>query len=489
MHDAPQSIRRLAATLSAIGLAAALAACATPGHVAPEARPIDVSSVLAQPAAAVDLRDTWWTNYGDPQLDTLVARGLSHNPSLAVVRARVERASAAVGTADAARYPHVDANVDATRQRYSGNGIYSPLIAGTSQTSADIGLRGGWEVDVFGKNRALLDAAIGVQRAADADFQAARVLLAANIVHQYVQLARLGDQHEVLARTLAQRREVLALVRQRVDAGIDTAVELRQGEGAVPEIKVALDQVDEQAETARNALAALTGQGPEATRGLAPRLAVVKAVPLPDDIPADLLGRRADITAARWRVEAAAHDLKAARAEFYPSINLLAFAGFSSIGLDNLLHADSRQLGVGPAISLPIFDAGRLRANYKGKAADVDGSVETYNAAVIEALHETADALSAVRHVDVQRAEQAQALERAEQAYDLASQRYGSGLGSYLSVLSAETNVLTQRRIDADLKAQALDAQAQLARALGGGYVQTDWASAQAQVADARTPH
>jgi NodT family efflux transporter outer membrane factor (OMF) lipoprotein len=474
MNHALRQTRRIAPAIVTLALAATLAACATPGHVAPQARPVDIPAVLPRPAAPVAIGDTWWTAYGDATLDALVARGLSGNPSLAVVRTRVERASAAVGEADAQRQPRVDANADATRERFTGTGLVSPRVAGSSQTIADLGLRGSWEIDVFGKRRALLDAAIGSQRAADADFQAARVLLAANIVHQYVQLARLVDQRAILARTLAQREEVLALVRQRVDAGLDTAVELRQGEGAVP---------DEQAEIARDALAALTGQGPDALRGLSPRLSVVKAVPLPDDIPADLLGRRADITAARWRVEAATGDLKAARAEFYPSVNLLAFAGFSSIGLDSLLHADSRQLGVGPAISLPIFDAGRLRANYKIKSSDVDGAVETYNAAVIEALRDAADALASVRHVDVQRTEQARALDSAEQAYDLAAQRYGNGLGSYLTVLAAETNVLAQRRVDADLKAKALDSQAQLARALGGGYVRPDAAETQMRVA------
>jgi len=293
-------------------------------------------------------------------------------------------------------------------------------------------------------------------------------------VRQYVRLARLADQREVLARSLAQRREILDLVRQRVGAGLDTAVELRQGEGAVPEIRVALDAVDEQVEIARHALAALTGQGPDAVKDVAPRLAQVTAVPLPADVPAGLLGRRADIAAARWRVEATTHDLKAARADFYPSVNLVAFAGFSAIGLDKLLEAGSRQLGVGPAVSLPIFDAGRLRAQYKARATDVDGAVETYNAAVLQALREAADALSSVRHVDVQRQEQALALESAERAYGLALQRYRAGLGTYLTVLAAETNVLAQRRADDDLKARALDAQAQLARALGGGYVQAD---------------
>ena len=478
-----------AASAAALGIAAALAACATTGGIAPQAKAVELHAVLPRPAAPVSLDDTWWQAYGDLRLDALVARGLGDNPNLAIVRTRIARAEAAVGDADAQRKPRVDAKADVTRERFSADGPYPPPLAGTARTSGDLALTGSWELDVFGKRRALLDAAIGSQRAAEADFQAARVLLASNIVRQYVQLARLTDEREILARSLAQRQEILALIRQRVDAGLDTAVELRQGEGAVPEIKVALDDVDEQAEIARHALAALTGQGPDALRGLAPQLAAVHAVPLPDDVPADLLGRRADITAARWRVESATRDLNAAHAEFYPSINLLAFAGYSSIGLDNLLHAGSRQLDVGPALSLPIFDAGRLRANYKAKATDVDGAVETYNAAVLEALRETADALSSIRHAELQRSEQAQALDSAERAYDLAVQRYRNGLGSYLTVLAAETNVLAQRRIDDGLKAKALESQAQLAHALGGGYVAGDDPASWIRVAAVRSPN
>ncbi len=478
-----------AANAVTLGFAMALAACATTGGIAPHATALDVHVVLPQAAAPVSLGDTWWQAYGDAQLDALVERGLGDNPSLAIVHTRIERAAAAAAEADAQRQPRVDAGASVTRERFSADGAYPPPLAGSTQTLGDLALTGRWELDVFGKRRALLDAAIGSQRAAEADFQAARVLLAADIVRQYVQLARLTDQREVLARSLAQREEILALIRQRVDAGLDTAVELRQGEGAVPEIEVALDDTDEQSEIARHALAALTGQGPDALRGLAPQLAAVDAVPLPDDVPADLLGRRADITAARWRVESTARDMDAARAEFYPSINLLAFAGYTAIGLDNLLHAGSRQLGVGPALSLPIFDAGRLRANYRSKATDVDGAVESYNAAVIEALRETADALSSVRHVQAQRHEQAQARDSAERAYELAIERYRNGLGSYLTVLAAETNVLAQRRAGDDLKARALDAQAQLAHALGGGYVQSRDREATVRIASVHSPN
>ncbi|HEY9065042.1 MAG TPA: efflux transporter outer membrane subunit, partial [Burkholderiaceae bacterium] len=347
-----------------------------------------------------------------------------------------------------------------------------PVLAGTVQNSGSLLVTGSWEIDVFGRRRAELDAAIGSQRAAQADYQAARVLLSSNIVRQYVQLARLTDQRDVLERSLAQRVEILDLTRQRVTLGLDTAVELRQSEGAVPEVRAAIEAIGAESELVRHSLAALAGLPPNAQDELAPHLSKVELVPLPSALPADLLGRRADVAAARWRVESATHDLQAARAQFYPSINLLAFAGFTSIGLDNLLQAGSRQFGAGPALRLPIFDAGRLRANYRGKAGDVDIAVEAYNGAVLEALRETADALSLVQSIERQQREQAQALASAQSAYELALERYRAGLGSYLSVLTAETNVLAQRRSDNDLKAKALDTQAMLAHALGGGYVQ-----------------
>jgi NodT family efflux transporter outer membrane factor (OMF) lipoprotein len=187
-------------------------------------------------------------------------------------------------------------------------------------------------------------------------------------------------------------------------------------------------------------------------------------------IPADLLGRRADIAAARWRVEAATGDVAYAKTQFYPNINLVAFAGFASIGFDNLVNADSRQWGVGPAVRLPIFEGGRLRANLRGKTADLDAAIESYNATVIDAVRDVADQVASAQSVVRQQAEQRDAQAAAESAYDIAVQRYGAGLGNYLNVLTAETSVLVQRREAVDLAARALDTQVGLARALGGGW-------------------
>jgi NodT family efflux transporter outer membrane factor (OMF) lipoprotein len=196
----------------------------------------------------------------------------------------------------------------------------------------------------------------------------------------------------------------------------------------------------------------------------------VRAVPVPGVVPADLLGRRADIVAARWRVEAATHDVASARAQFYPNVNLVAFVGLSSIGFNRFFEPGSEQYGFGPAISLPIFESGRLRANLSGKSADLDVAIESYNGNVIDAVHDVADQITSARSIERQQSQQAEALASAESAYDAATQRYRAGLSTYLTVLNAETNVLTQRRSTVDLRARVLDSQMLLVRALGGGY-------------------
>ncbi|MDH4051851.1 MAG: efflux transporter outer membrane subunit, partial [Rubrivivax sp.] len=241
-----------------------------------------------------------------------------------------------------------------------------------------------------------------------------------------------------------------------------------QGEGALPDARLQIEQIDEQIGQARRALAALGAQPPSALDGLVP--GALHPLGLPPRVPADLLGRRADVAAARWRIEAATSDMASARAEFYPDVNLVAFVGLSSIGLDKLFSSGSREYGVGPAIRLPIFDNGYLRARLGGKAADVDGAIASYNAAVVEAARQAADQIGALQSIERQQLQQTSAQDRAEQAYALATQRYRAGLGSYLTVLNVEAALLSQRRLAADLRARLLDAQIALARALGGGY-------------------
>ncbi len=332
-------------------------------------------------------------------------------------------------------------------------------------------MNGSWELDFFGKNKAALEASLGAARAAEADVAAARIVLASNVARSYFQLVRVQEQLAVARRALTQREEQLRLVGQRVSAGLDTTLEQRQSEGALPEARQQIEAFDEQAEITRNALAALVGKQDVPAVGraaaLCASLPTITSVPA---LPADLIARRPDVAAALWRVEAASKDVKSAKAEFYPNINLTGFLGLSSLGLDRLLQTTSTQWGVGPAVRLPIFDAGRLRANLRGKTADLDAAIESYNGAVIEAFHQAGDALASLRSLARQRAEQRQAEVAAEGAYDIALQRYKAGLGTFLDVLTAETTVLAQRRLGVDLAARVLDARVALYRALGGGY-------------------
>ena len=452
-------------------LVIALAGCANPSGIVSNARLVDPAKVgvSSTPGNAVLAAD-WWQGFGDPALSALVDQAVAGSPSLRVAQARVVRASANAGSARAAEGPQLGAAFDATRQRFSANSIYPPPLGGATLTTSSLQLNGSWELDLFGRNRAALDAAVGQERAAEADAAAARVVLAVNVARNYVQLARLLEQREVLQRSLAQRDQVLGLIRQRVSAGLDTTAELRQGEGALPETRQQVEGADEQIALVRHAIAALAALPPDAEDSLAPRLSAVRAVPIPTLVPADLLGRRADVVAARWRVEAATGELASARAQFDPNINLIAFVGLSSIGLDRLVQAGSEQYGVGPAVRLPIFDSGRLRANLRGKTADLDAAIDSYNGSVIDAVHDVADQISSSRSLERQMREQTEAIASAEAAYDVATQRYRAGLATYLTVLTAENNVLAQRRIGVDIRARALDTQMLLVRALGGGY-------------------
>jgi NodT family efflux transporter outer membrane factor (OMF) lipoprotein len=288
------------------------------------------------------------------------------------------------------------------------------------------------------------------------------------VAHSYFQLVRLQAQTDLAQRTLAQREHTQRLVKDRVNAGLDTELELQQSASALPDARLQIEVLKEQQALTLNALAALTAQPVTALKLELPALDKIAGVVVAQAMPLDLLGRRSDIAAARWRVEAATSDVASAKSQFYPNINLVAFAGLSSIGFDKLLKSDSEQWGVGPAIRLPLFDGGRLRANLRGKTAELDAAIESYNAQVLDAVHEVSDRLTAAQAVRRQQTEQRAAQASAETAYAIALQRYQAGLGNYLNVLSAESPVLAQRRQGVDLAARALDTQVHILHAIGG---------------------
>jgi NodT family efflux transporter outer membrane factor (OMF) lipoprotein len=466
-----------------LALTLALNGCADMLGIGPSARLTDATQLGLAGGSGETLgpAQDWWTALGDAQLDALVTEALAHNPNLQVAAARVARARSIEQVAAAALYPQVGGALDVNRQKFSANYIYPPPLGGEIYELGNLQAGVSWQLDFFGKNADAVRAAVGQWRAAEAEADAARVLLAASVVRAYVQWARQNEQLALAGRALAQRQQMLTLVRDRVQAGLDTQLEVRQNETGRADSRTQIALIEQQIDASRNALAALLGLPRLAETVSAPRLAQFKPLAVPTELNADWLARRADIAAARWRVEAARAQVDVARAQFYPDINLAAFAGYQSLGLDNLLKGDSFQWGVGPAIRLPLFEGGRLRANLAASSADVDAAIASYNATVIDAMREVADQSQAVHATARQQREQAAALQAAEGAYHIAEERYAAGLGNYLTVLLAETAVLAQRRQHADLAAQAIFSQIGVTQAMGGGWRPTAVAEPDAQ--------
>ena len=463
-------------TLRAALLAAsclALSGCASYSGIAPLGKYLDLGQLFAsqelKPYAGWPQSD-WWQEQQDPALTTLIEHALRDSPTLQAATARLTQARAISGVTESALWPQLNASAASTRERFSEHGLIPPPYAGTRQNINDLQLGGDWEIDFFGKNRENRQAALGELRASEVDQQASRLLLANNVARSYYNLARLLAQRELAEQRQLQRQDLAALVERRFKAGLDTRVELESAQGVLPENSRDIAALDEQISLTRHALAALSGQGPAALDGMTPKLPAVAPLALPDSLPAELLGHRADIVAARWHVESASHGMAAGQATFYPNINLRAFAGFSAIGFDQWLDSGSRQPGIGLAISLPLFDAGRLRNQYRVAAARVDSAVASYNATLLDALRDVADQLSTLHSLEIQLARQKAAQDSTERAYELALQRYQADISDRLSVLNMETNRLAQRRAAIDLQARWIDTRIKLINALGGGF-------------------
>jgi NodT family efflux transporter outer membrane factor (OMF) lipoprotein len=467
--------RVLSAGTFALAVASAavlmLAGCASPGHQATPAIPRGADSVgLAAGAQTTPVDAQWWQQFGDVQLNDLVAKALAGAPNLRIAQARVVGAQALADATRGTAEPQVGFDASANRQRLSGNGIFPPPYAGRIFNNPDAHFSLGWDLDLFGRQKADLEAALGNTRAAQADVAVAAQQIAVQVVRAYFVLARLESQRLVAQRTLDQRTQMLSLIQQRVTAGLDTVVELKQGQGALPDTRGQIESLDEQIDLARHQLAALTAQPLQTLATLSPTLTQLHVSAQPPVLGADLLARRPEIAAAIERVEASKQQIVSQRARFYPDINFAAAFGFQSLEFNNFAEIASRAWNFGPALHLPIFEGGQLRAQLKGKAADRDAAIEAYNQQVIDAVREAADAATSAASVGRQRVQEREALDAATSSYQYAQQRYAQGLGNELIVLNAETQMLAERRLDVDLQYRALDVQAQLMKALGGGW-------------------
>jgi NodT family efflux transporter outer membrane factor (OMF) lipoprotein len=420
--------------------------------------------------------DRWWDAYGDAQLSGLIDEALKGSPTLAQAEARLVSASASTMIARSATLPSINGSGQVSVTEQSLIEGFPPFIQQLlPQGYIDNGrlaLDASFDLDLFGKNRAALKAAVSEEAATAADLAEARLTLSTAVAEGYADLARLGAERDAAAEAVRNRQETSHLTAERVENGLDTRAELKQAEAATPASQADVEALDEQILLTRHRIAALLGEGPD--RGLdivMPKAEAVKAFGLPADLRLHLVGRRPDIVAARLRAEAAAKRVASAKAQFYPDITLNAYVGQQSLGLSQLFNPAAAIGSFGPAITLPIFEGGRLRGQYRGAKGDYAAAVDAYDATLTQALQDVADASASAQSAALQLGQRRAALQAGEQAYAVARERYQGGLSPYVSVLTAENAVIDERRAFADAQSRAFSLDITLIRALGGGYV------------------
>jgi NodT family efflux transporter outer membrane factor (OMF) lipoprotein len=412
----------------------------------------------------------WWHALGDSQLDVLIQEALQASPDLAAAEAHMRQATAATMASDASRAPKLTAQASVQGIRIPGK-VLSSTADHEYFTPKILGLNGSYSADLWGGQRATWEAALGRQHAAEIDAKAAQVMVSVDVARSYAQLGYAYAAYDLVQKDAERAQHLLTLTMQRVAAGIDGIGQQRQMEAQVAAIRQRLAQAAHSIESEKIALAVLVGKGPDRAAEIT-RPAVLQplVLALPENLPADLLGRRPDIIATRWRVEAAQHDIAASKASFYPSFNLTAAIGLVSFHTDDLISLRSRYYSVAPAISLPIFDGGRLRANLAGSNAEYDIAVAQYNKTLVSALNEVALQIQSAQALTEQESAQQQSVSAAHKAWDMAMQRYRRGIGSYIEALTLEQSVLAAETTLANIHTQQIDTAIQLVHALGGGY-------------------
>ena len=465
-----QALPRLLKAFTLLG-AVTLAACVLPPKETPHPQTLAEGDVGLTGAAVGPAADGWWDSFQDPQLDRLIRLGLKDSPTLVQARARVSAALAQTESARAALLPRANLDASALYQRAPENYLIPPPLAGHSFWMGQAGASLGWDLDFWGKQADAVHRAQDLAQSASFDADNARLMLAGAIAQAYIELYRENALADIAQRSEVQRQDIVNITRRRVAAGLDTQLEIREAEGQLPQARVAREQAQAAAELAVHELATLTAQGAEGYRSIErPSLQMEAALPVPSELPINLLARRPDVLSARSLVAAADAERLAAKAAFYPDVSLRAIAGIGAFGMSNLVQWSARGYGAGPFISLPLFDGGRLRADYRGSEAQLDSAIAGYNDTVLRAVQQTSDQITRLDALARERIDQQQTLDATEAAYKLAEERYRAGLASYLSVLNAETQVLGARQSMVDIVASQAVARVTLLLAVGGSF-------------------
>ena len=478
----PRNVRPALCLASLLAVSLTLSGCISSAGIAPKAKRLDNPALVTDQAirhaeqAAGWPRAQWWQAYGDPQLNAWIDQALAGSPNLALAAARVRQAQALAGVAGAAQAPQVGLAASMQHKKWPTDNFYGPGPLADSSTwnnTSALGLS--FDLDLWGRLRSNSELALDLSQVAATEARAAALELQSNVVRSYIQLAMHFAHLDIAKAELQQQEDLLKLAQERLRIGLGTQQEISDAEAPLPEAHRQIDLIHEEIALTRNQLAALAGKGPgEGARLKRPQLSLQGEPQLPSSLPLELLGRRPDVVASRWLVAAQARGIEVAKAGFYPNINLLGTLGTMATQgtpLDFLAH-DKLTYGLGPALTLPIFDGGRLRGELGAATAGFDMAVEQYNQTLVLALQSVSDQLIRLHSLHEQEGFVASSLATAEERVRLAEEAHKRGLTDYSGVLKAKTLLFQQQRLQQQVRAAHLSAQSALWVALGGGALE-----------------
>ncbi len=424
-----------------------------------EGRPLD-----AVPKGA------WWKVFGDPVLDGLQEQALASNQDLKAALARVEQSRATARFARGELMPSLDANPSFRREKYSPNQIpnFGDITVNTFRAPLDLS----YEIDLWGRVRRGFESARGEAQASVAALGNVLLGLQSDVAQNYFAARALDAEIATVTATVALRKEQVRLVRSRFEGGIGNELDVARSETELALTETEAAALARRRAQLENTLAVLVGENPSTFR--LPPLATAPWNPQPPSIPAglpaDLLERRPDVAEAERQLAAASARIGVAKAAFFPVLSLTGSGGFLSAEVDSLFNWDSRIWSLGPSLSLPIFAGGRNRANLKRSQAAFEEAVARYRQRILVAFADVENSLAGIHFLADQAAGQERAVASARRASELASDRYRSGIVSYLEVVDASREALAAERALANLAGARLTAAVQLIKALGGGW-------------------
>ena len=472
-------------TSSALTLALLLAGCDLgPDYEKPQVElPVAFRATAATEAAAWP-SDDWWRGFGSAELNELIDQARAQNMDIAAAIARVRQADAQVRISGAALLPTLGANgnaswthtsISSSSSRLSGSsnsGTSASSRKGAIEThSYSIGLNAAYEVDFWGKNRAAQQAARASAVFSRFDQQVVALTVVTSVANTWFSALALADRLDVARHNLADAEQSLAVIRGRLDAGTATALDVAQQEALVAGERAVIPGLRSQMDQQLIGLGILVGRPPEAINLRPGSLTDLSLPAVAPGLPSSLLQRRPDVASAEAQLVAANFDIKAARAAFFPSIQLTGSAGFQNGALTTLFGPGGFLASLALGLLQPIFDGGLLRGQLELSKGRYEELLADYRKAVLQAFTDVEDALTAWRFTTEQEALQRRAVAAAQRSANIAREQMRAGTVDVTTVLQAETTLFNDQDNLAQVRLARFQALLNLYKALGGGWI------------------